>query len=68
MAKKYVFFYHYYKQKKMMSVHFKKTCHITSNVICNVPCQTRWSKRQPYIVMKGICSEIIIDKDSITIK
>lgn len=46
MAKKYVFFYHYY----------------------NVPCQTRWSKRQPYIVMKGICSEIIIDKDSITIK
>ncbi len=67
-SRKYVFFYHYFKQKKMMSVHFKNTCHVTMNVVCMVPCQTKWSKRQPYIVMKGLCSEIVIEEETITIK
>lgn len=66
--KKYSFFYHYYKQKKMMSVHFRGTCHVTPNVVCEVPCETKWSKRQPNLVMKGKAKEIIIDIDKITIR
>lgn len=66
--KQYTFFYHYFKQKKMMSVHFKGACHVTPNVICTVPCETKWNKRQPQLVMKGKCKNIIIKDDRIIIE
>ena len=34
--KKYRFFYHYYRQYKCMSVHFRGKCYKTDNVECNV--------------------------------
>lgn len=52
----------------MMSVHFRGACHVTPNVICMVPCETKWNKRQPMLVMKGKASEIIFNKDSIIIR
>ena len=48
--KKYRFFYHYYKQKGKMSIHFKKTCCVVDNIICNVPCETKWKKTQPRLI------------------
>lgn len=59
----YRFFYHYYKQYKCMSIHFRGFCEAVDNVVCNVPCETKWNKRQPNLVMRGFASNVeIIDK------
>lgn len=58
--KKYRFFYHYYKQKKKMSIHFKKSCTVVTDIVCNVPCETKWNKTQPQLVMRGFASKIDI--------
>lgn len=59
-AKKYRFFYHYYKQKKKMSVHFKKVCYVVDDIYCRVPCNTKWSKTQPNLRMEGFAEEVRI--------
>ncbi len=51
--RKYRFFYHYYKRHKRMSVHWKGKCHVVDDVVCNVPCETKWNKTQPNLVMRG---------------
>jgi len=63
MEKKYRFFYHYFKQKKKMSLHFKKQCIIVDNIICKVPCETKWNKIQPYLVMQGYATNVIIENN-----
>lgn len=63
---KYRFFYHYYKQKKAMSVHFKKQCYVVKDIICLVPCETKWNARQPSLVMRGYASNVEI-KDNLAI-
>lgn len=65
--KEYRFFYHYYKQRNGMSVHFKKQCYLTRHVICNVPCETKYNKTQPYLVMQGKAKQIEILSDRIII-
>lgn len=55
---KWRFFYHFYKQKGCMSVHFRKQCIPVDNVVCNVPCETKWNKRQPHLVMRGFASKL----------
>lgn len=47
------FFYHFRKCDRLMSVHFEGVCYPVSNVECRVPCETKWNKRQPYLVMRG---------------
>jgi hypothetical protein len=59
--KKYRFFYHYYKQKGKMSIHFKKSCTVVDNIECRVPCQTKWNKTQPQLVMQGFASNVKIE-------
>ena len=66
--KKYRFFYHYYKQKGKMSVHFKKSCTVVNNVVCEVPCETKWKLTQPRLVMQGFCNEVIIKNNIAYIK
>lgn len=62
MNKKYRFFYHYYKQKKKMSVHFRNKCIIVDDIVCKSPCETKWRDRQPNLIMQGFCNSIeIID-------
>lgn len=63
----YRFFFHYYRGKKMMSVHFRGKCYITKFIRCTVPCETKWNKRQPYLVMQGFASHIIHGDDTIFI-
>lgn len=60
--KNYRFFYHFYKQKGKMSVHFKKSCTVVDDVICEVPCETKWKPTQPKLVMQGFAKDVqIID-------
>lgn len=56
--RKYRFFYHYFKQKNKMTVHFRKTCTVVDDVICNVPCETKWNKEQPKLIMRGFASNV----------
>jgi len=59
---KYRFFYHFFKQKGKMSVHFRNSCTIVNDVICEVPCETKWNKTQPKLVMRGFATKVeIID-------
>jgi len=51
-----------------MSVHYKGVCYRTKNVICEVDTYTKWNKVQPYLVIRGKASEIIIEDNKITIK
>lgn len=51
-----------------MSVHFKNTCTVVDNVECKVPCETRWNKTQPNLVMRGFASEVIIENNKAIIK
>ena len=58
------FFYHYHKGKKLMSIHFDKKCTQVKDVICLVPCETKWNNRQPYLVMRGFANSVTI-KDNV---
>lgn len=60
--KKYRFFYHYFKQKGKMSVHFRGSCTVVDDVDCLVPCETKWRKTQPRIVMQGFAKDVRIVK------
>ena len=60
--KKYRFFYHFNKANKAMTVHFKKQCIVVKDVKCQVPCETKWNKTQPYLIMRGMATKVeIID-------
>tara|TARA_B110000046_G_scaffold6023_1_gene6338 strand:- start:1499 stop:1705 length:207 start_codon:yes stop_codon:yes gene_type:complete len=60
MAKKYRFFFHYYKQYKCLSVHYKNKCIRADDVVCNVPIETKWNKTQPNLVMRGFAGSVEI--------
>lgn len=65
--KKYAFFYHYNKQAKAMTVHFRGRCIRCTDIVCKVPCRTKWNKRQPLVVMKGQASSVILEDQTVTI-
>ena len=41
-----------------MSVHFRGKCHVVDNIIYMVPCNTKWNKTQPNIVMQGFTRNV----------
>ena len=43
-----------------MSVHFKKSCTVVDDIICQVPCETKWKKTQPRLVMQGFANSVKI--------
>lgn len=61
--KKYRFFYHYFRQKRKMSIHWRGSCTVVRDVQCNVPCETKFNKRQPFLVMQGFASNVVFKKD-----
>jgi len=61
--KKYRFFYHYYKQKGRMSVHFRNSCTVVDDIICNVPCETKWKQTQPRLIMQGWANNVEIKEN-----
>lgn len=58
--RKYRFFYHYYRQYKCMSVHYRGECYKVADVICDVPTETKWNQRQPHLVIRGFASNLNI--------
>lgn len=56
--KQYRFFFHYFKAKYKMSIHYRGKCYVVDEVICNVPCETKWNSKQPYLVMRGFAKEL----------
>lgn len=74
-TKQYSFFLHYNKPASksagcnILSIHYKKQCHLVHDVECNVPLKTKHRKTQPHCVLvgKGILRIInnvgIIDKE-----
>lgn len=65
--KKYRFFYHYYRQYKCMSVHYRGQCYKTANVVCNAATETHWQKTQPNLIVRGWASAITVEDDKIII-
>ena len=58
MSKKYRFFYHYFRQKNCISVHFRNKCTQCKDVICYAETETKWNKTQPQLVIRGYASNI----------
>jgi hypothetical protein len=59
--KQYRFFYHYFRHgERKMSVHFKGVCYNVDDIVCEVPCETKWNKRQPNLVMQGYAADVSI--------
>lgn len=60
----YVFYYHMNKpaSKKygtpLMTVHWRGECHLTENVLCDVPTWTHHNHQQPRVVVKGRASDM----------
>lgn len=61
MAGKYRFFFHYRKQTGGMTVHFRGQCIPITDVECKVRCETKRNKTQPYLVLQGYCSDVIVE-------
>ncbi len=57
------FFYHFNKQNKAMTVHFLGKCMIAKNVICKVECETKWTARQPRLIMRGFAKNVTIENN-----
>ncbi len=57
---KWRFFYHFNKQHKKMSIHYRNQCYIVNDVVCEVPCETKWNKRQPRLAMQGFARNLTI--------
>lgn len=64
----YRFFYHYHRHKDKMTFHFKKQCVVIDDVICKVPCETKWNKTQPYLIMRGFCKSFKLEDNKVIIE
>jgi hypothetical protein len=52
------FFYHYNKQTKRMTVHYQGKCLPADDLAIMVPAESKFSKRQPRVVMQGWASTV----------
>jgi hypothetical protein len=43
-----------------MTIHFRNKCELVDDIKCFVPCNTKWNKRQPYLVMQGFAKNLTI--------
>jgi hypothetical protein len=50
-----------------MSVHYKNQCIPCDDVICNVPCETKRNKIQPFLVLQGFAKEVKIENNKVYI-
>jgi hypothetical protein len=46
-----------------MSVHFRNQCTVVDDIICQVPCETKWKPTQPKLIMQGYAKNVIIEND-----
>ena len=57
------FFFHFRKSTGELTLHWDKKCIPIKNVDCKVPVETKWSKQQPRVVLRGFAKSIEIDKE-----
>jgi hypothetical protein len=50
-----------------MTVHFRGACLPCRDVVCNVPCETKWSDKQPRLTMRGFCKSVVLQDGVATI-
>lgn len=62
-TKKYRFFFHYRKQTKGMTVHFRGKCIPCHDVVCRQSVETKRNKQQPYLVMQGFATSVELIED-----
>ena len=55
------FFFHYNKPHGKVSIHYQKKCHLVDGLLVRVPVHSKFNKRQPKFVMKGVASKITIE-------
>lgn len=51
-----------------MSVHFRNSCTVVDDIECLVPCETKWNKTQPQLIMRGFAKEVTIINNKAIIK
>ena len=62
--KKYRFFFHYRKLTSSLTIHFRSKCIPVQNVICRVPCESKWHARQPHLTMQGFAHDVELVEDA----
>lgn len=74
MTKRYRFFLHYNKPlskqkgEHIWSVHFRNKCYFTPHIDCTVATESKTNSRQPFVVMRGMATEIEILEDKLIIR
>lgn len=65
--KQYIFWFHYNKHKSVkakkpqITLHYKNTCIILDNIVCNVKTRGKINKTQPFFVISGKTKNISIN-------
>lgn len=54
------FFFHYEKLAQEMCLIYLGQQIVCKNIDCRVPCWTKWGGQQPYLVMEGVCNEVVV--------
>lgn len=57
---KYRFFYHYYRAKGRMTVHWRGRCLSVDHVRCCVPTETHYRVTQPRLVIRGWATKVSV--------
>ena len=55
------FFYHYYKQKNCMTVHWRGACYPVQMLYCYAATELKRNNRQPRVTMQGWAHSIRIE-------
>ncbi len=61
------FFFHFNKKERKMTVHYKGKCMIVKDIVCTVPVETKYNKRQPFLVIQGFSKGVYLDQDKLYI-
>lgn len=57
--RKYRFFFHYHRHgEKQMTIVFRGKSRLVDDIDCKVPCETKWNKNEPKLVMRGYANYV----------
>lgn len=59
--REYRFYFHYNKQARKPTIHFRGKCYSVDNIHCFVDCKSKKNKRQPYFVMQGMAEVVVVE-------
>lgn len=62
-GQRYRFFYHYHKVRGDLTVHYRGKCYSVRDLYCMSPTESKWSTKQPKLVMQGWAVMLVIEND-----